>query len=135
MNSRNKILVMLPALVLGVGLAMPAFAQDTGTSAPVSAGTSMHRAGEATEGAAKNAYTGTVTALDDTTITTKVKAAFASGKGIESNDIHVTTTAGVVTLGGTVQNSGMAARVEAIARNTDGVRGVNNDLRVSSAQN
>jgi osmotically-inducible protein OsmY len=94
----------------------------------------MHRAGENTEGAAKNAYVGTVTAISDTTITTKVKTALASGKGIKSNDIHVTTTAGVVTLGGQVQNPQMAARVVAIARNTKGVRGVTNDLRVPSSR-
>src|SRR5271154_4464309 len=132
MNYKNKILALVPAMVLGIGLALPAVAQD---NPPVAAGTSMHRAGEDSEGAAKNAYQGTVTALDDTTITTKVKAAFASGKGIDSNDIHVSTTAGVVTLGGYVQSSHMASRVEEIARNTNGVRGVNNDLRISSAQN
>jgi hypothetical protein len=86
-----------------------------------------------TEGAAKNAYVGAATALSDTTITTKVKAAFASGKDIKSNDIHVTTTAGVVKLSGQVQNSDMAARVVAIARNTKGVRSVTNDLRVPSS--
>ncbi len=132
MNYKNRILALVPAMVLGIGLAIPALAQE---NPPVAAGTSMHQAGEDTEGAAKNAYQGTVRALDDTTITTKVKAAFASGKGIDSNDIHVSTTAGVVTLGGHVQNSYMASRVEEIARNTNGVRGVNNDLRVSSAQN
>jgi hyperosmotically inducible protein len=131
MNTKKKILTMVPAIVLGIGLAIPVFAQDD-ASAPVSAGTSMHRAGEDSEGGAKNAYAGTVTAVDDTTITTKVKAAFASGKGIDSNDIHVSTTAGVVKLDGRVQNSNMAARVEDIARNTKGVRGVTNDLRVSS---
>jgi osmotically-inducible protein OsmY len=93
----------------------------------------MHQAGQDTEGAAKNAYTGTATALSDTTITTKVKTALASGKNIKSNDIHVTTTAGVVTLKGQVQNSHMAARVVAIARNTKGVRSVTDDLRVPSA--
>jgi osmotically-inducible protein OsmY len=95
----------------------------------------MHRAGQNTEGAAKNAYVGTVTAADDTEITTKVKAALASGKGIKSNHIHVATTAGMVTLKGRVQNSDMSARVEAIARNTKGVRGVTNDLRIPSVQN
>jgi hyperosmotically inducible protein len=137
MNSKHKILAVVPVIALGIGLALPAFAQDTSASAPVPASTSMHRAGNDTEGAAKNAYTGTATALSDTTITTKVKAAFASGKDIKSNDIHVTTTAGVVTLGGQVQNSDMAARVVAIARNTSGVRSVTNDLRVSpsSSQN
>ena len=132
MNSKYKILALVPAL--SIGLAIPAFAQDTRPSAPAPASTSMHRAGENTEGAVKNAYTGTATALTDTKITTKVKAAFATGKGIDSNDIHVTTTAGVVTLDGQVKNSRMAARLVAIAKNTEGVRAVTNDLRVNPAQ-
>jgi osmotically-inducible protein OsmY len=135
MKTQNKILVMVPALTLGIGLAISALAQDTSTSPPVSASTSMHQAGADTTGAVKNAYTGTVTAADDTKITTKVKAAFAGGKDISSNDIHVTTTAGVVALEGKVPSTEMAARVEAIARNTEGVRGVTNDLHVSAAQN
>ncbi|HKN01533.1 MAG TPA: BON domain-containing protein [Candidatus Binataceae bacterium] len=133
MNRKNKMLAMVSATVLGIGLAIPVLAQDTSTSAPVPASTSMHRAGADTEGAAKNAYIGTATALDDTKITTEVKAAFASGKDIESNHIHVTTTAGVVTLHGRVPNSDMSARAEAIAGNTSGVRGVTNDLRVRSS--
>ena len=132
MNSRYRILTLVPAMALSIGLAIPALAQDTSAPAPASA--SMHRAGEKTEGAVKNAYTGTATALTDTKITTKVKAAFATGKGIDSNDIHVKTTAGVVTLGGQVKNSAMAARLVAIAKNTEGVRAVTNDLRVNPAQ-
>jgi osmotically-inducible protein OsmY len=124
---------MVPAIALAIGLAIPVLAQDG--NPPVPASTSMHQAGEDTKGAAKNAYVGTVRVLDDTTITTEVKAAFASGKGINSNDIHVSTTAGIVTLGGQVQNAGTSARVEAIARNTNGVRGVTNDLRISSTMN
>ncbi|MGO9605242.1 MAG: BON domain-containing protein [Candidatus Binataceae bacterium] len=132
MNSKKKLMAMIPAMVLGIGLAIPALAQDA--SAPVSASTSMDRAGSDTTGAAKNAYTGTVTALSDTKITTEVKAAFASGKDIESNHIHVKTVAGIVTLRGRVQSPDMSSRVESIARNASGVRGVNNDLRVSSVQ-
>jgi osmotically-inducible protein OsmY len=131
MKNKNKILAMVPAIALGIGLAIPALAQDT--APPVPASTSMHQAGENTESAAKNAYVGTATALEDTKITTKLKTAFASGKDINSNDIHVTTTAGVVTLDGKVQNTDTAARVEAIAKNTEGVRGVTNNLQVPSA--
>lgn len=123
---------MVPALALGIGLAIPVLAQDASTSPPVPASTSLHQAGENTESAAKNAYAGTATAMEDTKITTKLKTAFAAGKEINSNDIHVSTTAGVVTLEGKVQNSDMAARVEAIAKNTEGVRSVNNNLQVSS---
>ncbi|HVB55141.1 MAG TPA: BON domain-containing protein [Candidatus Acidoferrales bacterium] len=137
MNSRHKILAIVPVIMLGIGLALPAVAQEAGTSPSVSAGTSLHQAGEDTEAAAKDAYHETVNALDDTKITTEVKAAFATGKDIKSGDIHVTTTAGVVTLKGQVPNSAVAARVEAIARNTEGVQGVTNDLQVpsSAAQN
>jgi hyperosmotically inducible protein len=134
MNSKHRILAIIPAMAFSIGLAIPALAQDTSASAPVPASTSMHRAGENTEGAVKNAYVGTATALTDTKITTKIKAAFATGKGIDSNDIHVKTTAGVVTLGGEVRNSHMAARLVAIAKNTEGVRAVTNDLRVNPAQ-
>jgi osmotically-inducible protein OsmY len=133
MSSTCKILTMVPAMALGVGLAISALAQNTSTSPPVPASTSMHQAGEDTKGAVKNTYVGTATALSDTTITTKVKTAFATGEDINSNDIHVTTTAGIVTLSGQVQNSAMAARVVAIARNTKGVRGVTNDLRTPSS--
>ena len=133
MRNKNTILAMVPAIALGIGLAIPALAQDASTSPPVPASTSMHQAGKNTESAAKNAYVGTATALEDTKITTKLKTAFASGKDINSNDIHVTTTAGVVTLDGKVQNTNMAARVEAIATKTEGVRGVTNNLQVPSA--
>jgi hyperosmotically inducible periplasmic protein len=132
-NSRNKILAMLPAMVFGIGLAIPAVASDTSTSPPVPASTSMNQAAEDTQGAIENAYVGTVTALQDTTITSEVKAAFFSDVGIKSTDIHVTTTAGVVTLDGQVESPDMAAHVEAIARNMTGVRDVTNDLRVSSS--
>ncbi|MFZ1889615.1 MAG: BON domain-containing protein [Candidatus Binataceae bacterium] len=131
MSCRNKILAIVPAIVLGIGLSIPAIAQDASSSPAASAGTSMDRAGEDSEGAAKNVYHGTVTAMDDTKITTEVKAAFVSGKDIHSNEIHVSTTAGIVTLRGHVQNSDMAARAGAIAKNSSGVRGVNNHLRVS----
>ena len=130
MSSKNKILALVQAVVLGIWLALPAFGQNTGGT---SASTSMHQAGEDTESAAKNAYHGTATALDDTRITTEVKIDLAAAKDLRSGQIHVTTTAGVVTLRGTVHDSAVASRAEAIARNASGVRGVKNDLRVSSS--
>jgi hyperosmotically inducible protein len=133
MNRKTTILAIVPTIILGLALTIPALAQDRGTSPSVSAGSSLHQAGEDTAAAAKDAYHETVTALDDTTITAEVKTAFATGKDINSGDIHVTTTAGVVTLKGQVPDSVVAARAEAIARNTEGVRSVTNDLRVGSS--
>jgi hypothetical protein len=71
MSSKNKILAIVPAMVLGIGLALPAFAQQTNAGSGASAGSSMHQAGADTAGAATNAFHGTVTALDDTRITTR----------------------------------------------------------------
>ena len=131
MSYKNKILAMVPAMVLGIGLTIPALAQETTANSTVPASTSMHQASDDTEGAATNAYHGMVTALDDTRITTEVKTDLAAAKNLRSGQIHVTTTAGVVTLRGRVHNSAVVARAEAIARNASGVQGVTNDLRIS----
>lgn len=128
--SSNRKMALVQAVVLGMWMALPAFAQDPGGT---SASSSMHQAGEDTESAAKNAYHGAATAVDDTRITTEVKTNLAAAKDLRSGQIHVTTTAGVVTLSGTVHDSTVASRAEAIAKNADGVRGVKNDLRVSSS--
>lgn len=130
MSDNKRVLTLMQAVVFGISLALPAFAQETGGT---SASTSMHRAGEDTESAAKNAYHGTATALDDTRITTEVKTALAMAKDLRSGQIHVTTTAGVVTLEGTVHDSAVSSRAETIAKSADGVRAVNNNLRVSSS--
>jgi hyperosmotically inducible protein len=124
MISRNKILAMVPAIVLGFGLTIPAIAQETSANSGVPASTSMHQAGEDTKSAAQNAYHGTLTAVDDTTITAAVKMSLAAAKDMRSGQIHVTTTAGVVTLEGSVHDSNVASRAVAIAKDASGVRSV-----------
>ena len=127
MSSKNKLLALVQAVVLGVWLALPAFAQETsGTSAS----TSMHQAGEDTESATQNAYQGAVTAVDDTAITAAVKTNLAAAADMRSGQIHVTTTAGVVTLQGRVHDANVASRAVAIAKDASGVRNVTNDLQV-----
>ena len=90
----------------------------------------MRQAGNDTEGAVKNTYDGSVTAVDDTTITAAVKANLAAAKNMRSGQIHVTTTAGVVTLQGRVHDLNVASRAVAIARDASGVRSVTNELQV-----
>src|ERR1700689_4146352 len=126
MRSKNKVLAIVPALVLGIGLALPAFAQE-------SASTSMDEAGHNTTDAVKNAYQGSVTAVDDTTITTAVKTNLAAARDLRSGQVHVTTVAGVVTLQGWMHDPVVISRTEAIARDTSGVRNVTNDLQVDSS--
>jgi hypothetical protein len=130
MSSKNKILAIAPALVLGIGLALPAFAQEATANSGVPASTSMDEAGHNTTDAVKNAYQGSVTAVDDTTITTAVKTNLAAARDLRSGQVHVTTVAGVVTLQGWMHDPVVISRTEAIARDTSGVRNVTNDLQV-----
>ena len=130
MRSKNKVLAIVPALVLGIGLALPAFAQERTANSGVPASTSMNQAGQNSAAAAQNAYQGAVTAVDDTTITTAVKTNLAAARDLRSGQVHVTTVAGVVTLQGWMHDPVVISRAEAIARDTSGVRNVTNDLQV-----
>jgi hypothetical protein len=49
MNYKKKILAMVPAMVLGIGLTIPALAQETSGSSTVPASTSMHQASPTTD--------------------------------------------------------------------------------------
>jgi hyperosmotically inducible protein len=130
MSGKNKVLAIVPALVLGIGLALPAFAQETTANSGVPASTSMNQAGQNSADAVKNAYQSGVTAVDDTTITTAVKTNLAAARDLRSGQVHVTTVAGVVTLQGWMHDPVVISRAEAIARDTSGVRNVANDLQV-----
>jgi osmotically-inducible protein OsmY len=133
MISKKKLLAMVPAMVFGLALSVPALAQETASNPDPSASESMNQAGKDTASAATNIYQGTVTALDDTRITAAVKTSLAAAKDLRSGQIHVTTTAGVVTLRGVVHDATVVARAETIAKNASGVSEVKNELEVSSS--
>lgn len=63
-------------------------------------------------------------AVSDTWITTKVKAELAATKGIESTNISVETTNGVVTLIGVLPDDTMAEKAVAAAKSVEGVQAV-----------
>jgi osmotically-inducible protein OsmY len=71
--------------------------------------------------------------IDDTAITTSVKAKLAAEQIGTVTRIDVDTNQGVVALNGTVRSSEMRARAEQIARQVKGVRDVINNLRVQAA--
>jgi hyperosmotically inducible periplasmic protein len=68
--------------------------------------------------------------VDDTAITTKVKAQLLDDPTVKSTQVSVETMKGVVQLSGFVENKQIAVRAEQITRNVQGVRGVKNDLVV-----
>ncbi|MGL9720754.1 molecular chaperone OsmY [Symbiopectobacterium sp.] len=68
--------------------------------------------------------------MDDSTITAKVKSALMDDKAIESGDISVSTTKGVVTLTGFVPSQAVAAQAVAVATKTEGVQSVSDKLQI-----
>jgi len=68
--------------------------------------------------------------MSDSAITTEVKAKFLAEKGLDSMDIKVKTTNGIVTLRGQVVRESQSSLAEKITRAVSGVRGVNNKISV-----
>lgn len=68
--------------------------------------------------------------IDDSVITTKVKALLAEDDFLESFQISVETYKGVVQLSGFVDTQDAAAKAGQIARSVEGVKSVKNDLIV-----
>jgi len=85
------------------------------------------KAGDKLEEAGKKA--GGVAA--DTVITTKIKAALLADDTFKGTDISVETRDGKVVLSGTVKNKSQLDRVQTLARNTEGVTDVRNQVSVA----
>ena len=73
---------------------------------------------------------GTGEYIDDTVITTKVKAALIEDPLTKAYEINVDTFKGVVQLSGFVATQAEAARASELARGVKGVTSVKNDLRL-----
>jgi len=69
--------------------------------------------------------------IDDTVITTKVKAAHAKDKLVSMLNIEVTTVNGVVELGGEAKSRQEAARAVSLARKVKGVKSVKSNISVA----
>jgi hyperosmotically inducible protein len=69
-------------------------------------------------------------AIDDATITTKVKAALAEDGRTNALQVNVETENGVVQLSGFVNNGTAKGAAESIARGVAGVRSVKNEIDV-----
>ena len=68
--------------------------------------------------------------VDDVTITTAVKAKFVEDKSVDAGAIKVQTLNGTVQLSGFAKSNAEKAQAEFLARNTKGVRQVQNSLIV-----
>lgn len=68
--------------------------------------------------------------IDDTVITTKVKAAFVNDPVVKARQVSVETYNGQVQLSGWVNSAGEAQQAVSIARKVEGVKSVHNDIRI-----
>jgi len=73
--------------------------------------------------------------VDDSAITTKVKASIFDDPSLKSLDINVVTFKGEVQLSGFVGSIAETNRAVAIAKGVSGVTSVKNDMRVKGSMN
>jgi osmotically-inducible protein OsmY len=73
---------------------------------------------------------GTGEYIDDTVITTKVKAAILNEPTLKSAEINVETFKGVVQLSGFVSTQAAENTAVAVTRKVEGVKSVKNDMRL-----
>ena len=73
---------------------------------------------------------GTGEYVDDSVITTKVKAAILGEPSLKVAEINVETFKGVVQLSGFVTSTALANKAVEITRQVSGVKSVKNDMRV-----
>ena len=73
---------------------------------------------------------GTGEYIDDSVITTKVKAAILNEPTLKVAEINVETFKGIVQLSGFVSSQADVNRAVEVARNVNGVKSVRNDMRV-----
>lgn len=73
---------------------------------------------------------GTGEYVDDSIITTKVKAAIFNEPSLKINEINVETFKGVVQLSGFVRSQADIEKAVDVARGITGVKSVTNDMRV-----
>ena len=73
---------------------------------------------------------GTGEYIDDSVLTTKVKAAVFNEPSLKSTEINVETFKGVVQLSGFVRSQADINKAAEVARSVSGVKSVKNDMRI-----
>lgn len=73
---------------------------------------------------------GTGEYVDDTVITSKIKAAILGESTLKSAEINVETFKGIVQLSGFVSSQAAASKAVELARAVKGVSSVKNDMRI-----
>ena len=128
-----KIKLRITALLLGAWLLPVAgYTADTSTqpTAPsaVASGAEPTAAPDATR--AKSSRRSDQP-IDDSLITTKIKARFLKDKQVRADNVEVKTVNGAVELTGTARSKAKAAHAVTLARQVKGVKSVKNDIEIT----
>ena len=113
-------------------LALPVFL--TATAAPSFAQEGVKPAAREAAQDVKDTAKKSGNAIKDGWITMKVHSQFIPEDALSNSDIDVDTRNGVVTLNGTVASEAGKARAVAIAKATDGVKNVTDNLKIVAAR-
>jgi hyperosmotically inducible protein len=136
MNLSDSVFIVAMSAVLGLGL--PGCQQEgTAEKAGQKIDQAAENAGKKLEATKESLAGKTESAagyLDDSAITAKIKAEILSTPLLKSSQITVTTTNGVVTLGGTVDSQQSIVRALQIARASQNVKSVESSLAVKDAK-
>lgn len=124
---KNRTFVVL----LATGIAAGSLALAGCHKKQASPGQQMEQGAQQMGQGAEQAATQAGQAVTDSAITTKIKGQLAADQGLSGFDIHVETNNGVVTLSGTVDTQAQRDNAEKIARTTDGVKGVTDNIKVA----
>ena len=126
-SNRNP-LVLIAAAAAALSLAACDTRSNTDT-----VGQKIDRAGDKIAAETSNAANQAAAAIDDTAITTKVKAAIVAEPGLKSLQIDVDTKQAVVTLSGTVDNAALKDRAKQVAQSVSGVQSVVDKLTTKTS--
>jgi hyperosmotically inducible periplasmic protein len=96
------------------------------------AGEALETAGRQVGEAAQNLGERAQPLMEDAALTARVKAKLAADPEVRAYAIDVDTMEQVVTLSGRVESAEIRAEAEKLTRDTDGVRGVQNNLLVGN---
>lgn len=124
MNDR-PLSIFLLACISAAGLALAGCHQKR-----ASPGEQMKQGAEQMGAGAVKAASHAGQVVADAAITTKVRTQLATDDELTGSNIRVDTINGIVTLSGTVTSTALRRRAGKIAENTDGVKGVTNDIKI-----
>jgi osmotically-inducible protein OsmY len=114
---RHQIIMVLSASVFAVAAAQTVYAQSSAADAQ------MERVNFADDSRP---------AVDDTMLTSKVKAALSSDPAISALKINVSAKQGIVFVTGMVPNADVRERLVQLVAGVEGVRSVKNELTVTT---